>query len=112
MLNTKQLQCIKMMIETKLTQKEIAKKIEISEVSISNWKKDEEFKNEYKRYIEESIGYNARKALQTMFNLLKSKNDQVKYLAARDILDRSGYSVSKADISSDNTLNIKINYGE
>ena len=44
----KQEKCIKLMITTNKTQKQIAKEIEVSEKTICEWKKQKEFKDEIK----------------------------------------------------------------
>ena len=91
MLTEKQQKCIILMITTNTTQKQIAKEIQISENSISEWKKDQEFKNEIQKQMKENFGSLALEAQKELKNLLKSKNDSVKMQAIKDILDRAGY---------------------
>ena len=47
MLNSKQKKCIELMVPGDRTQREIAEVIHVSEATICNWKKNEEFKSEY-----------------------------------------------------------------
>jgi putative ATPase subunit of terminase (gpP-like) len=91
MLSAKQEKCLKLMIEGNLTQKEIASQINVSEKTISSWKRQEEFMQEYDMLMQKSIKSIAAKAFRTQTNLLDSKNDMVKYLVSKDILDRAGY---------------------
>ena len=80
-----------MMAAGEMTQKEIAKQINITEKTICEWKKDKEFMLELDELVRVGIQSLAAKAFRTMSNLLHSKNDMVKYMAAKDILDRSGF---------------------
>lgn len=91
MLKAKQRKCLELMVEGNLTQKEIASQINISEKTISLWKKQEEFMQEYDVLIQKSIKSIAAKAFRTQTNLLDSRSDMVKYLVSKDILDRAGY---------------------
>lgn len=91
MLKPKQIKCIDMLILAEKTQAEIAKEIKVSEQTICNWKKDEEFIAEYNNRIKSCISSLAPKALKTMKTLLSSDTDKVRFSAAKDLLDRSGF---------------------
>lgn len=91
MLKPKQQKCLKLMITGEFTQREIAEQINVSEKTICQWKKDNEFMHEYDELLNRSIKSVAAKAFNTQANLLNSKNDMVKYLVSKDILDRAGY---------------------
>ena len=91
MLKPKQQKCLKLMITGKFSQREIAEQINVSEKTICQWKKDSEFMNAYDDMLKRSIKFVAAKAFHTQINLLSSKNDMVKYLVSKDILDRAGY---------------------
>ncbi|WFD09958.1 phBC6A51 family helix-turn-helix protein [Tepidibacter hydrothermalis] len=91
MLSAKQKKCIKLMASGEHTQKEIAKQINITEKTICEWKKNDEFMQELDYLIALSIRSVAAKAFKTQTNLLDSKNDMVRYMAAKDILDRAGF---------------------
>jgi DNA-binding XRE family transcriptional regulator len=80
-----------MLITGKYTQKEIAQSLGICEKSIINWKSSEEFQNAYNSAVRKNLSYAAGKALKTQIELLDSKNDNVRYSAAKDILDRTGF---------------------
>jgi transposase len=90
-LKAKQLKCLEMLICGDLLQKEIAEELGVSENTITNWKKSEEFQKAYTSTIHNKILYATGKALKTQTELLNSKNDNVRYSAAKDILDRAGF---------------------
>lgn len=104
MLSEKQQKCVILMITTNKTQKQIANEIQISENSICEWKKDQEFKNEIQKQMKENFGSLAVEAQKELKNLLKSKNESVKMQAIKDILDRAGYK-PKEDIKVSGEVN-------
>ena len=100
MLSESQIKCINLMVVENKTQKQIAKEINITEKTICEWKKDEEFKNEISKQMKENFGSLAIEAQQELKKLLKSKNESVKMQAIKDVLDRAGYKpVEKTEIS-------------
>ena len=112
MLTEKQQKCIILMITSNKTQKQIAKEIQISENSICEWKKDKEFKEEIQKQMKENFGSLAIEAQQELKKLLKSKNENVKIQAIKDVLDRAGYKpIDKIEEKTDMELTIKVEYG-
>lgn len=100
MLNEKQQKCIILMITSNKTQRQIAKEIQVSENTICEWKKDKEFKDEVERQMKENFGSLAVEAQKELKKLLKSKNENVKMQAIKDVLDRAGYKpIEKAEIN-------------
>lgn len=91
MLTESQMKCINFMITENKTQKQIAKEINVTEKTICKWKKDKEFKEEIQKQMKENFGSLAIEAQQELKKLLKSKNENVKMQAIKDILDRAGY---------------------
>jgi len=91
MLTESQIKCINLIITENKTQKQIAKEINITEKTICKWKKDKEFKEEIQKQMKENFGSLAIEAQQELKKLLKSKNENVKMQAIKDILDRAGY---------------------
>ena len=88
------------MITENKTQKQIAKEINITEKTICKWKKNKEFKEEIQRQMKENFGSLAIEAQQELKKLLKSKNENVKIQAIKDVLDRAGYKpVDKTEVS-------------
>jgi len=91
MLRSKQKKCIELMASGELTQKQIAKQINITEKTICTWKKDKEFMSELDALVRISIQSLAAKAFRTHTNLLNAKSEMVRYMVAKDILDRAGF---------------------
>lgn len=56
------------MITSNKTQKQIAKEIQISENTICEWKKDQEFKEEIQKQMRENFGSLAIEAQQELKN--------------------------------------------
>ena len=100
MLNSKQLKCIELMVSGENTQKEISKALKVSEVTICNRKKNAEFMDEYNSALKDSIREVAAKAFKTQVKLLTAQSEMVRYMAAKDILDRAGFKpTDKVDIN-------------
>ena len=76
------------------TQAQIARELKISEQTICNWKKDEEFSSECSKHLRISLKTLVPKAVKTMEDLLESESDNVRFSAAKDILDRTGFKPS------------------
>lgn len=91
MLNPKQRKCIEMMISGDKTQKQIADALHVSENTICNWKKNDEFITEYTASLKSSMKDVAAKAFNTEIALLRARSEMVRLLAAKDILDRAGF---------------------
>lgn len=91
MLNTKQKKCIELLVAGDKTQKQIAEILHVSENTISNWKKHEEFISEYTSSLKSSMKDVAAKAFNTEISLLKARSEMVRLMAAKDILDRAGF---------------------
>lgn len=114
MLKPKQVECLKLMMQNpKISGKELAATLNVSEKTISQWKnKNEEFQNEYNSLVRSRIQYAAARALGKQIELLQSKNDMVAHLAAKDLMDRAGFNpVEKIETEVDMDLNINIDYG-
>lgn len=110
MLKPKQVKCLQLMLQGDLTDKEIAEAINITQKTICEWKKNcKEFQDEYNKLMRCSLQYAAPKAFRKQLSLLKSKNDMVAHLAAKDIMDRAGFNPSdKVEFEPDTELSITI----
>lgn len=91
MLNKKQKKCIELMVSGDMSQNEIAKTIGVIPGTISDWKKKDEFREEYERANKIVINSIVPKAVQTVKSLLNADSEQVRLAAAKDVLDRAGY---------------------
>lgn len=94
MLKPKQKKCIEMLVCGAYSQVQIARELKISEQTICNWKKDEEFAKELQEQMRICVQTLAPKAIKTMEALLNSDSDNVRFSAAKDILDRTGFKPS------------------
>ncbi len=113
MLTAKQKKCVELLVSGEMTQKEIAKQIKVSEQTICNWKKDEEFIGEYDSLMRVCIQSFAAKAFQTQKKLLEAKSEMVRYMVSKDILDRAGFKpIEKVEVDTDMDLNITVDYGD
>lgn len=105
----KQEKCINLMITSNKTQKQIAKEIEVSEKTICEWKKQKEFKEKIDENIKGNFSSLAIDAQKELKKLLKSKNENIRIQAVKDILDRAGYKpVEKREIKDDTDKTKKI----
>lgn len=103
MLNPKQIKCLELMIQGNLTDKKIAEAIDVAQKTICDWKKNnKEFQDEYNSLMRSSLQYAAPRAFRKQLALLDSKNDMVAHLAAKDIMDRAGFTpTEKIDVDMD-----------
>lgn len=94
MLNSKQKKCIELLVSGNKTQKEISEILNVTEATICNWKKNDDFISEYTSSLKNSMKDVAAKAFNTEIKLLSARSEMVRLMAAKDILDRAGF---KAD---------------
>lgn len=92
-----QKECIKLMIGGDLKLKDIAAQIGVTQNTISNWRRNDLFVETYERAVRDGLANTAAKALRTMVGLLDSPIDNVRYSAAKDLLDRCGYRGEEND---------------
>jgi DNA-binding XRE family transcriptional regulator len=91
MLKPKQQKFVELMALGSMTQKQIAEQLGVTEHTICDWKKNDDVTVEIDSLIRKSIRSSAAKALRVHTELLDAKNEMVRYLVAKDILDRAGY---------------------
>lgn len=107
------LKAVNLMIETNLSQREIAKELDVAEETVSRWKKRDDFKEKLREEQNNFLSELTRPAMRTMLELLDSDSDYVRCQAAQDILDRTGYKPSdKLNIDSDITIVFEDDYGD
>ncbi len=95
-----------MLVSGDLKFSEIAGRLKISEKTLYNWRKEDEFDSELRRRLNIKMGTLAA-ALRTQSSLLDAKSEMVQHLAAKDILDRAGYVPdSNVNINSDGVVQI------
>lgn len=87
----KQRKAAELLATGQYTQKEVAGMVKVSEQTLCTWKKNILFMGEYDRLMRQQFQTMAAKAFKTQTALLDSKNDMVRYLAAKDLMDRGGF---------------------
>jgi predicted DNA-binding protein YlxM (UPF0122 family) len=90
-LNKKQKKCAELMCLGTLSQVEIARELKITEQTICNWKKDDEFLQEISKSAQQKIIRLVPKAINKLNALLDSKNESIQLNAIKDVLDRAGH---------------------
>lgn len=104
-LSEKQQKYIEIKNETGQTDKTIAKKIGVDTTTISRWKRKEGYQLGLKGYQAYYLSEKTPQALLTMTRLLNARSELVRFQAAKDILDRSGYTpVEKQQIETTATV--------
>lgn len=102
-------------ITTNLTQREIAEKLAVNESTVSRWKKTDEYKDTVTKLQKDYLQNLTAPAMRTMRDLLSARSELVRFNAAKDILDRTGYKPTdkvELDADVDMELNIKVDYGD
>ena len=103
MLKTRQKKCIEMLVSGTMTQADIAAALKVSEQTICNWKKNEEFEEELAAANRLVISSLVPAAVQRTKALLNAESEAVQLAAAKDILDRAGYK-AQDKIQVDGTI--------
>ena len=91
-LNSRQLKAVELLVHTNKTNQEIAKELNVTNVTVSNWLSKEEFQAAVQKEMRRSFSYLATKAKQRMEQLLNSNQDAVAFAAAKEILNKAGYN--------------------
>lgn len=82
---------ITLMVRTTMTQREIAKELDVTEETVSRWKKRVDFEKLKMEEERNFLGDLSGKSIQTMEKLLNARSELVRFNAAKDILDRTGH---------------------
>lgn len=111
MLKPRQKKCIEMLVSGTMTQADIAAALKVSEQTICNWKKNEEFAEELAAANRLVISSLVPAAVQRTKALLNAESEAVQLAAAKDILDRAGYKPQdniklNADITSEKLADV------
>lgn len=89
MLNSNQNKAIELLAFKGLTQAEVAQELNIHRNTITNWKKDDEFFITLEKANKQNLKISSIIALRVMIGLLSSDNDDIRFKASKDILDRT-----------------------
>lgn len=88
---SKQDRAIELMVFTNLSQREIAKKLDVREETVSRWKNQEKFQNKKEELQKEFLKDLVAPAMRSLKELLNANSEFVKLEAAKTVLDRAGY---------------------
>ncbi|WP_105300923.1 phBC6A51 family helix-turn-helix protein [Anaerococcus marasmi] len=88
---SKQDKAINLMVFTNLSQREIAKKLDVREETVSRWKKQEDFQNKKEELQREFLKELVAPAMRGLKDLIDADSEFVKLEAIKTILDRAGY---------------------
>ena len=116
MLKPRQKKCIEMLVSGAMTQADVAAALKVSEQTICNWKKNEEFAEELAAANRLVISSLVPAAVQRTKALLNAESEAVQLAAAKDILDRAGYKPQdniklNADITSEKLADVFRQFG-
>jgi len=89
MLNSTQTKAIELLAFKGLTQAEVAQELNIHRNTITNWKKNDEFFAELEKANKQNLKIASVIALRVMIGLLSSESEEIRFKAAKDIMDRS-----------------------
>jgi transposase len=90
-LSAKQMKAVELMVLGDMNQRQIAATVRVSEKTLWEWKKNDEFMNEYRKLIRNRFQYAAAAATNKLVKLLESNQDGVALGAINSLLDRTGY---------------------
>lgn len=110
-MSSKQQTAIRLMVATNLTQREIAKELDVREETISRWKRSDAFKEKMKAEQDKYLHELTAPAMRTIKELLNSHSDYVRLQSAQDILDRTGYKATDK-LEAELTTTVDINLGD
>lgn len=108
-LNSNHQKAIGLLFEGSMKRREIAEELKITEQTLYNWLKDDDFSKAYDDHVKTIMSKSSGKALNTMLSLLSAKSEMVRFNAAKDIMDRGGLApIDKQEIKQDINFDIVI----
>lgn len=108
-LNSNHQKAIELLFEGTMKRREIAEELKITEQTLYNWLKDDDFSKAYDDHVKTIMSKSSGKALNTMLSLLSAKSEMVRFNAAKDIMDRGGLApIDKQEIKQDINFDIVI----
>lgn len=97
---SKQDKAINLMVFTNLSQREIAKKLDVREETVSRWKKQESFQSKKEELQREFLKELVAPAMRGLKDLIDADSEFVKLEAIKTILDRAGYDSVDNELKS------------
>ena len=87
---------------------DIAKELKVSNATISQWVKREDFQEALKAENQRLFSSASSKAVKAVTDLLNSKNEGIRLAAAREILSKAGYDAPQKVEQTVHNIEIEI----
>lgn len=107
-LTNKQLKAVEMLVYTSMQKQEIAKELKVSNSTISQWLKKEEFQQAITDEMHRGFVDIAYKARRRLAELVDSSNEQVALGAIKEALNKAGYQETQKVEQTVREINIEI----
>lgn len=96
------------MVYGNLQKQEIAKELKVSNGTISQWVKKDEFQQAIKDEMHRGFGGMAFKARKRLDTLMDSNNEGIALAAAKEVLNKAGYMETQKVETTVREINIEI----
>ena len=107
-LTNKQLKAVEMLVYTTMLKQEIAAELKVSNGTISQWLKKEEFQQAITDEMRRGFVDIAYKARRRLADLVDSPNEQVALGAIKEALNKAGYQETQVIEQTIREINIEI----
>ena len=107
-LSNKQLKAVEMLVYTTMQKQEIAKELKVSNGTISQWIKKEEFQEAINTEMRRGFVDIAYKARRRLDELVNSPNEQVALGAIKEALNKAGFQETQVIEQTVREINIEI----
>lgn len=107
-LSNKQLKAVEMLVYTTMQKQEIAAELKVSNGTISQWLKKDEFQQAITDEMRRGFVDIAYKARRRLADLVESPNEQVALGAIREALNKAGYQETQKVEQTIREINIEI----
>ena len=107
-LTSKQMKAVEMLVYTTMQKQEIAAELKVSNGTISQWLKKEEFQQAITDEMRRGFVDIAYKARRRLADLVDSPNEQVALGAIKEALNKAGYQETQVIEQTIREINIEI----
>lgn len=109
MLSAKQMKAVELFVSLDLTKTEVAKQLNVSCQTVTNWWHNEEFTEAIHKANIKRFERVANKAAKKMEDLIDSKNEGIAFAAAREVLNKAGYKEVEKVENTNKEIIVSIN---
>lgn len=107
-LTVKQLQAIKLYVYDNCTGKQVAETVGVTENTVSNWNKKEEFLEELDKEIKRKFKKMALKAQNKLEELIDNANGNVALGAVKETLSKAGFDATVKQEILETTISVSV----